>query len=59
MCCCSRTGPTDPAALFRRLKQMPSHDNYAQRTVGDFLRDARDDGLRATLADRGMWGACA
>lgn len=46
----------DTAALFRRLKQMPSHDNYAQRTVGDFLRDARDDGLRATLADRGMWG---
>ncbi|WP_372164410.1 copper resistance system multicopper oxidase [Xanthomonas euvesicatoria] len=46
----------DPAALFRRLKQMPSHDNYAQRTVVDFLRDARDDGLRATLADRGMWG---
>ncbi|CEH52374.1 Copper resistance protein A precursor [Xanthomonas citri pv. citri] len=46
----------DPAALFRRLKQMRSHDNYAQRTVGDFLRDARDDGLRATLADRGMWG---
>lgn len=46
----------DPAALFRRLKQMPSHDNYAQRTVGDFLRDARDGGLRATLADRGMWG---
>ncbi|OOW87192.1 copper resistance protein CopA [Xanthomonas campestris pv. vitiswoodrowii] len=46
----------DPAALFRRLKQMPSHDNYAQRIVGDFLRDARDGGLRATLADRGMWG---
>ncbi|WP_311238800.1 MULTISPECIES: copper resistance system multicopper oxidase [unclassified Xanthomonas] len=46
----------DPAALFRRLKQMPSHDNYAQRTVGDFVRDAREDGLRATLADRGMWG---
>ncbi|ATS53065.1 copper resistance system multicopper oxidase [Xanthomonas citri pv. fuscans CFBP 6996] len=46
----------DPAALFRRLKQMPSHDNYAQRTVGDFLRDAHEDGLRATLADRGMWG---
>nr|WP_217902656.1 copper resistance system multicopper oxidase [Xanthomonas hortorum] len=46
----------EPAALFRRLKQMPSHDNYAQRTVGDFLRDAREDGVRATLADRGMWG---
>ncbi|PPU86125.1 copper resistance protein CopA [Xanthomonas hortorum pv. hederae] len=46
----------EPAALFRRLKQMPSHDNYAQRTVGGFLRDAREDGMRATLADRGMWG---
>ncbi|MCW0393018.1 MULTISPECIES: copper resistance system multicopper oxidase [Xanthomonas] len=46
----------DPAALFRRLKQMPSYDNLYQRTVGDFLRDAREDGLRATLADRGMWG---
>ncbi|MXV08355.1 MULTISPECIES: copper resistance system multicopper oxidase [unclassified Xanthomonas] len=46
----------DPAALFRRLKQMPSYDNLYQRTVGDFLRDARQDGLRATLADRGMWG---
>jgi len=46
----------DPAALFRRLKKMPSYDNTYQRTVGDFLRDAREDGLRATLADRGMWG---
>lgn len=24
--------------------------------MGDFLRDARNDGLRATRADRGMWG---
>lgn len=46
----------DPAALFRRLKKMPMHDNTYQRTVGDFLRDARRDGLRDTLADRGMWG---
>ncbi|TAA12075.1 copper resistance system multicopper oxidase [Pseudoxanthomonas winnipegensis] len=46
----------DPAALFRRLKKMPSYDNYYQRTVGDFVRDARRDGLSATLADRGMWG---
>lgn len=46
----------DPAALFRRLKKMPTYDNTYQRTVGDFLRDAREDGLRATLADRGMWG---
>ncbi len=46
----------DPDALYARLKKMPSHDNYHQRTVGDFVRDARRDGLRATLADRGMWG---
>jgi len=38
------------------MKKMPMHDNTYQRTVGDFMRDARRDGLRATLADRGMWG---
>uniref|UniRef100_UPI002739B3A0 copper resistance system multicopper oxidase n=1 Tax=Stenotrophomonas sp. YIM B06876 TaxID=3060211 RepID=UPI002739B3A0 len=46
----------DPAALHRRMKKMAMHDNTYQRTVGDFLRDARRDGLRETLADRGMWG---
>ncbi|WP_374382410.1 copper resistance system multicopper oxidase [Thermomonas sp.] len=46
----------DPADLFARLKKMASHDNRYQRTVGNFLRDAKADGLRATLADRGAWG---
>lgn len=46
----------DPVALYRRMKKMPMHDNTYQRTVGDFMRDTRRDGLRATLADRGMWG---
>ena len=46
----------DPAALFRRMKKMPTYDNYYQRTAGDFIRDAKRDGLGATLADRGMWG---
>ena len=46
----------NPAKLFARLKKMASHDNRYQRTVGDFLRDAGADGLRATLADRGAWG---
>ncbi len=46
----------DPAALYRRMKKMPMHDNTYQRTVGDFMRNTRRDGLRATLADRGMWG---
>ncbi len=46
----------DPAALFARLKKMSDHDNLYKRTLGDFARDVRDDGLRATLADRRMWG---
>ena len=46
----------DPTALFKRLKKMSDHDNFAKRTVGDFARDVREDGLRATLADRRMWG---
>ena len=46
----------DPDDLFERLKKMPGHDNYGKRTVGDFLRDARRDGLSPTLADRRMWG---
>ncbi len=45
-----------PADLYARLKKMPGHDNYGKRTVGDFLRDARRDGLGATLQDRKMWG---
>lgn len=46
----------EPAALFHRLKQMSSYDNYYKRTVGDALRDVRDKGLAATLRDRGEWG---
>lgn len=46
----------NPSDLFARLKKMPSHDNYAKRTVADFMRDARENGLGATLNDRGMWG---
>ncbi len=45
-----------PSRLLARLKKMPSHDNYYQRTLGDFVHDARRKGLRATLADRAAWG---
>jgi len=45
-----------PDALYRRIKKMPMHDNLYQRTLGDFLRDARDHGLRETVSERGMWG---
>lgn len=46
----------DPAALFRRMKKMAEHDNFYKRTVGDFVRDARRDGLSTTLQDRKAWG---
>ena len=46
----------DPAALYRRMKKMPEHDNYYQRTLVDFVRDAKRDGLAETVEDRGMWG---
>ena len=47
----------EPADLFARLKKMPRHDNYSKRTVGDFLRDAKDNGLDATIEDRGCGAA--
>ncbi|HVI60253.1 MAG TPA: copper resistance system multicopper oxidase [Luteimonas sp.] len=46
----------DPHALVRRLKLQPDYYNRHKRTVGDFVRDARRDGLDAALRDRGMWG---
>ena len=46
----------DPDALYARLKKMPGYDNVYKRTAADFVRDAKRDGLRATLADRAMWG---
>ncbi|HYG07101.1 MAG TPA: copper resistance system multicopper oxidase [Stenotrophomonas sp.] len=45
-----------PAALFSRLKKMSMYDNYHLRTVGDFVRDARAQGLAATVEDRKLWG---
>ncbi|MEO5963492.1 MAG: copper resistance system multicopper oxidase, partial [Thermomonas sp.] len=45
-----------PVALFSRLKKMSDHDNYNKRTVGDFMRDVRADGLSQTIDDRKMWG---
>jgi CopA family copper-resistance protein len=46
----------DSDILFSRLKKMAGYDNYHKRTVGDFFRDVKRDGLGATLADRRMWG---
>lgn len=46
----------DPHAIQRKLKIMGHYYNRNMRTVGDALRDARRDGLSATLKDRGEWG---
>ena len=45
-----------PYRIFAKLKKMSDVYNYQQRTVGDFLKDAKERGLGATWADRAMWG---
>jgi CopA family copper-resistance protein len=42
--------------IMRNLKMMPDYYNRQQRTVLDFLGDAKKDGFRAALAERGAWG---
>ncbi len=46
----------DPARIFAKLKKKGNYFNFNQRTVGDFFRDVRRQGLDATLEDRKMWG---
>ncbi|MSO49539.1 MAG: copper resistance system multicopper oxidase [Acidobacteria bacterium] len=46
----------DPARIFRKLKKQSDYYNFNKRTVGDFVRAARRQGLGAALADRKMWG---
>ncbi len=46
----------DPYTAFAKLKKQSDYFNYQQRTVGDFLRDARRRGLGATIRDRLAWG---
>ena len=45
-----------PHRVFAKLKKRSDYYNLHQRTIGDFLRDVRTGGLKATLADRKMWG---
>ena len=46
----------DPHSILRKLRIQSDYYNLNRRTVGDFLRDARRDGLQATLSDRRDWG---
>jgi CopA family copper-resistance protein len=45
----------DPLDLYRLLKRQPGYFNYNDRTVGDFVRDARRDGFKRTLDERLEW----
>ena len=47
----------DPEHIYRTLKLQSDYYNRGKRTAGDFIRDARSQGVRATLAERRMWGA--
>ena len=47
---------TDPEHIYRTLKLKSDYYNFAERTVGDFSRDAREQGLKQTLNERRMWG---
>ncbi|MGE3519480.1 MAG: copper resistance system multicopper oxidase, partial [Vicinamibacterales bacterium] len=45
-----------PERIFAKLKKQSDYYNWRQRTVGDFIRDARTHGLRSTLEERRAWG---
>lgn len=45
----------DPEGLFATLKKQGDYFNFGKPTVGDFLRDARTQGLGGALAERHMW----
>jgi len=45
-----------PERVFAKLKKRSDYYNFHQRTVGDFFRDVRSQGLKNALADRKMWG---
>ena len=47
---------TPAVRIFAKLKKMGHTMNFQQRTVGDFLQDAKENGLGAAWSDRAMWG---
>jgi CopA family copper-resistance protein len=46
----------DPLDLYRLLKRQPGYFNYNDRTLGDFVRDSKSEGFKATLRERLEWG---
>ncbi|MEP6658257.1 MAG: copper resistance system multicopper oxidase, partial [Betaproteobacteria bacterium] len=46
----------DPMTVVSNLKQQSDYYNTHRRTLGTFIKDAKRDGLSATVEDRLMWG---
>jgi CopA family copper-resistance protein len=46
----------DPHRVPSVLKKQAGYFNFQQRTLGDFFREAKQNGFRATLEERKMWG---
>ena len=47
---------TKPETLYSNLKKQSDYYNYHRRTTGTFIEDAKNKGLRPTIANRLMWG---
>ncbi|WDT82948.1 MAG: hypothetical protein MPW14_26220 (plasmid) [Candidatus Manganitrophus sp.] len=45
----------DPMAMMGKLKKQAGYFNFQQRTLGEFLSDAKKNGWRATWEDYRMW----
>jgi CopA family copper-resistance protein len=46
----------DPETIFSNLKQQSDYYNYHRRTAETFFSDIKQQGLKATVSDRLMWG---
>ena len=46
----------NPERVFAKLKKQSDYYNFNKRTLRDFLRDARRQGVGSTVAERAAWG---
>ena len=46
----------DPYRVLAVLKKQGGYFNFQQRTLGDFFREAKQNGLGATIEERKSWG---
>ena len=46
----------NPRRVFGKLKKQSDYYNRDRRNFGDFMRDVREKGFKATVADRRAWG---